>query len=99
MVLVPRFSRTLEAFIFRVLTLGDRIITKPSSAGLSSIVWISLEEVGGFIIANDSEETDPFEAGSSAVVLALTGTGLGIGAVLIFPVKSLNKCNWNPPSW
>lgn len=97
MILVPRFSRTYEAYIFGVLTLGDRIITKPSSAGLSSIVWMSLEEVSGFVIANDC--ADPFEPGASAVVYALTETGLGSGAVLIFPVKSLNKCNRKPSSW
>lgn len=74
-------------------------MTKPSSAAFPRNVWIPLEGGTGLEIAKDSVETDPFAgAGASAVAITPTEAGLGGGAGLTFPVKSLMTCKWNSPS-
>jgi len=75
---------------FQILTFGDGIITKPSSAALSRNFWIDPgEDIGstgftGFEMANEVVETDPFVLGVSMTLFALTEAGIGGGRVLCF---------------
>lgn len=81
-----------------ILTFGDGINTKPSSAALSRNLCVPPEKESRLVMAKDDVETDPLESGDSVTLFTLTGGGIGGGTVLLFSVTFLTTCRWNPAS-
>lgn len=89
-------TRNRSTFNSLFLTRGDWSITKPSSAALSTSVWITLTEATGVERAKEDVEAEPLLV--SIVAGVLTGAGLGGNGGLVFPFKSLVTYSRNPPS-